>query len=371
MIIYPDIEIKNGQAVNLTRGLEDTPTVYEVSPMDAAKQFEAAGAEWLHLVDIDGVFQGGRRNAELICDIIKAVNIPVQVGGGIQTNSTVEWWLEQGAERVVLGTVAVIDQHLVWDVCGRHPGKIVVSVDGQDGYAMIDGWRTKTSFKVLDLARQFEHSGVAAIIYTDIDRFENAPESSLAATTEMGTELNIPVISTGTVRELDDVSNLKLLPNIHGAIIGRAFFSGMIKLEDAIRVARGPGVDSSLADEGVAPRHDELTALPIRQIDSVGLPVTDVGKTTAFYEMLGFERESGPSILLSHHSGVSITLLPTREDEPLARVHLVLDVRSVSQTRSFLKHRQIEAVECSAPEWQGAVVLNDPDGHVVVFKHCQ
>ena len=251
MIIYPDIEIQNSQSVNLLRGLREQPVTCNLSPRDAARQFQAAGAEWLHIVDLDGVFQGGRPNAELMCQIIEEAKVPVQVAGGLRTENAVDWWFDHGATRVVLGTVAVKNQNLLRDVCSRYPEKVVVSIDARGGYVLIDGWATRTSFTPMELARNFEDVGAAAIIYTDIDRFENHPESSLAATTEIAAAIRIPVISTGTVDTLDDVSYLKYLPNISGVIVGRALFSEAVRLEDAIAVASGPGVDPSLAGEGV------------------------------------------------------------------------------------------------------------------------
>ncbi len=237
MIIYPDIEIQDGRCVNLSRGGIDQPNVYDIPPMDAARDFQRAGAKWLHVVDIDGVFQGGRHNADLICRIIDQADIPVQVAGGIRTIDAVHWWFDHGAGRIVLGTAAVKDQHLVAEACARYPGRVVVSVDARSGFVVIEGWRTKTAFTALELARHFEETGVAAIIFTDIDRYENVPESSFAATAEMGTELSLPVISTGTVHALDDVSTLKYLPNISGVIIGRALFNEVFRLEEAIEIA--------------------------------------------------------------------------------------------------------------------------------------
>jgi phosphoribosylformimino-5-aminoimidazole carboxamide ribotide isomerase len=237
MIIYPDIEIQDGKCINLSRGGFGEPTVYDKTPLDAAREFERSGAKWLHIVDMDGVFQGGRHNADLICEIIETVNIPVQVAGGIRTIDAVHWWFEHGAERIVLGTAAVADQNLVMEACTRYPGRVVVSVDAHKGYVVIEGWRTQTSFTALELARHFEAAGVAAIIYTDIDRYENLPESSFAATAEMGSELSVPMISTGTVDILDDVSTLKYLPNISGVIIGRALFNEVFTLEEAIEIA--------------------------------------------------------------------------------------------------------------------------------------
>lgn len=237
VIIYPDIEILDGKCVSLSRGGFGEPQIFGVAPLDAAREFERAGAKWLHVVDLDGVFQGGRHNADMICDIIKAASIPVQVAGGIRTISAVHWWFDHGAERIVLGTAAVKDQPLVVEACARYPGGVVVSVDAHEGYVVIEGWRTQTAFTALELARHFERTGVAAIIYTDIDSYKNLPESSFAPTTEMGSELKVPVISTGTVSSLDDVSTLKYLPNISGVIIGRALFNKVFTLEEALAIA--------------------------------------------------------------------------------------------------------------------------------------
>ena len=270
MIIYPDIEIQNGKSVNLPRGLREEPVTYQLSPRDAARQFQAAGAEWLHIVDLDGVFQGGRHNAGVMCQIIEEAKVPVQIAGGVRTESAVDWWFDHGAARVVLGTVAVKNRNLLRDVCARYPEQIVVSIDARGGYALIDGWRTRTSFSAIQLARNFEDVGAAAIIYTDIDRFENHPESSFAATTEIAAAIRIPVISTGTVDTLDDVSYLKYLPNISGVIVGRALFSEAVRLEDAISIGSGPSVDPSLAAEGVRARAP-VTPKTARESDNLTL----------------------------------------------------------------------------------------------------
>lgn len=240
MIIYPDIELQHGKCVNLVRGRIEEPVQYDISPLDAAKQFEAAGAEALHIVDLDGVTQGGRHNADAICEIIKNVNIPVQVGGGIRTIESVSWWFDHGASRVVLGTAAVKDRRLVENVCSAYPGKILVSVDARKGYVVIEGWRETTSFTALDLAKSFEESGVAELIYTDIDRDDDLPESSIANTSQMGKNLNIPVISSGLVKSIDDVSTLKYMENVGGCVIGRALFNGSIDLKEALEIAKAP-----------------------------------------------------------------------------------------------------------------------------------
>ena len=265
MIIFPDIEIQDGHCVNRIRGKEQEPEKYDISPMDAAKQFVAAGAERLHVIDVESSLKSGGFNHDLICAIIDSVDVPVQVGGGIQTQSDVDWWFDHGAARVVLGTVAVKDRLLTMEVCNRYPGKIVISITGKDGHAMIDSWQTKTSFTPLELAKSFEESGAGAIIYADLDRFEGGQDVGLASTIEIGTELNIPLISTGTIYSLDDVSTLALLPNIEGVIIGRALFNGTVDLAKAIETARAARVAPELADDALERQALEVELQAARQ----------------------------------------------------------------------------------------------------------
>ncbi len=238
MIIYPDIEIHEGRCVNLKHGSIEVPTVFDISPEEAARNFESGGAEWLHVVDLDGVFEHRGENSKIIRRIIGNSGIPVQVGGGIRSMSSVDWWIDAGAQRVVLGTAAVVDQRLVEGVCVKYPDRIVISIDARDGRAVSHGWKHVSTFSAMELARRYERSGAAAIIYTDIDRYDELPESSMANTTQMGTILDCPVISSGTIRNLDDVSILANLPNISGAVIGWALFHEKITIGDAITVAR-------------------------------------------------------------------------------------------------------------------------------------
>lgn len=370
MIIYPDIEIQNGRSVNRTRGKENQPEEYDVAPLDAAKIFVDAGAQWLHVIDIDAALQNGRENAELICEIVKSVDVPVQVGGGIRTRSDVDWWLERGAARIVLGTAAVLDRLLTLEVCGRHPDQVVISITGKDGYAMIDGWRTKTSFQILDLAKSFENSGAAAIIYTDLDRFEGGLEVGLASTVEIGTELNIPLISTGTVDSLDDVSALALLPKIQGVIIGRALFSKKITLEEAIELARTSRIAPELANEGVAPKHEETSGIPIKHIDHVGIFVNDLERSVKFYQNLGFVQEKddgfyeGKPVVMRHHSGVAINLLHP-EKRTQSHTQIALEVASLSRTRAFMEYNDIAIADSYDHGTKGALYIKDPDDNVI------
>jgi phosphoribosylformimino-5-aminoimidazole carboxamide ribotide isomerase len=373
MIIFPDIEIQNGQSTNRVRGKDNDPEVYEIQPLDAAKAFVAAGAKWLHVMDIDGSLQREQTNYELIGEIIDSVDIPVQVGGGIHTASDVDWWLERGAARVILGTAAVLDRSFVVEVCGRHPGKIVISIVGKDGYAMIDGWRTKTSFTTLALAKSFEDTGAAAIIYTDLDRFENGHDFDLASTIEIGTELSIPLISTGTVYTMDDVSTLALLPNIEGAIIGRALFQGNVDLAEAIKIASESRVAPELADVGVAPKLEEVFGIPINGITHVGVAVSDINRSVKFYEMLGFANENdtasnqddlGP---MRHGSGVAINLL-RQADSIHNHLPIALEVSSLTKTRAFLDYNEINVTDAYEDNIHQVVCVKDPDNNVIEFN---
>ncbi len=376
MIIFPDIEIQNGQSINRIRGKDNEPEVYKIHPLEAAKTFVDAGAKWLHVIDVDGSLQRERINYELICEIIDAVGIPVQVGGGIRTQSDVDWWLERGAARVVLGTAAVLDRLFIMEVCGRHPGKIVISITGKDGYAMIDGWRTKTSFTTLALAKLFENTGAAAIIYTDLDRFENGQEHGLASTIEIGTELSIPLISTGTVYTMDDVSTLALLPNIEGAIIGRALYQGELDLAKAIKVASTSWVAPELAEEGVAPKLEEVSGIPIKDIDHVGVCISDLKRSVRFYKMLGFAKEKDRGltkddrVIMRHGSGVAINLL-SQEDRNHNYPSIALEVSSLSKTRAFLEYNDIDIADSYEDNAHQVVCIKDPDNNVIELNHYQ
>jgi phosphoribosylformimino-5-aminoimidazole carboxamide ribotide isomerase len=338
--------------------------------MEAAKQFVYAGAEWLHIIDIDASLQNGRSNTDLIRRIIESVNVPVQVGGGIRTYLDVEWWLNNGAARVVLGTAAVVDRHLIMDVCGRYPSEIVISITGKDGYAMIDGWRTRTSFTPLELAKSFQNTGAAAIIYTDLDRFEGGQEVGLASTIEIGTELEIPLISTGTIYTIDDVSALALLPNIEGVIIGRALFQKTMDLAEAIKVARASRVAPEIANEGVAPKLDEVSGVPIRSIDHVGIYISDLDRSMKFYEMLGFQKQEdrgfseGKPVVMRHHSGVTINLF-NKEHGKAGHTQIALEVSSLSQTRASMEYNGIDITHSFDHEGGGTVYIKDPDGNLI------
>lgn len=239
MIIYPDIELQNARCVNLVRGQMDIPVIYDVDPLDAACDFASQGAAWLHVVDLDAVFDQGS-NAEIITQIIRKAGASVQVAGAIRSMDTVREWIEAGAGRVVIATAAVKDPAFVKAAAYAYPDQIVVSVDGRQGQVVIEGWRETTAFTPIEFARQFMDVPLAAIIFTDIDRNDDVPESSMSQTAELAAEVATPVIASGVVKSLDDISTLNYLPNIAGAIAGRALFGGTFALADALAIAMAP-----------------------------------------------------------------------------------------------------------------------------------
>ena len=236
MIIYPNIELQGGRCVNLVRGQQGDPVVFDVAPLDAALGFVEQGAQWLQIADLDAVFGSGD-NAALIGEIIRKAGCNVQVAGGIRTIDAVRHWADAGASRMVIGTAAVMDPPLVVAAASAYPDQIVVSIDARGGRVAIDGWREETAFTPAEFAQQFEDSALAAFIFTDIDRDEDLPESSMAQTADLAASVPTRVIASGVVKSLDDISTLKHLPNIAGAITGRALFGGAFTLAEALEVA--------------------------------------------------------------------------------------------------------------------------------------
>ena len=240
MVIYPDIEIQRGRCVNLRRGHMQDPIIYDITPLEAAQRHVANGAQVLHVVDLDKVMGSTEDNHKLVLEIIEAVNVPVQVGGGIRTIETARWWFEHGASRVVIGTAAIEDRHFLHELCNQYPGQVVVSIDARHNKVMCHGWTEETIYTPLEVARDLQERGVAAIIYTDIDLDDDHPEATFAMTTKMVDELHIPVISSGAVKTLDDISTLRMLPNIAGVLVGRALMNEAVSLKDALAVCRQP-----------------------------------------------------------------------------------------------------------------------------------
>ena len=234
MILYPAIDLKDGQAVRLLRGDMDQATVFNDNPAAQAKAFEDAGCEWLHLVDLNGAFAGAPVNGAAVEAILQGTGIPAQLGGGIRDLGTVEAWLEKGLARVILGTVAVEDPALVREAAHRFPGQIAVGLDARDGRVATRGWAEETDVQVIEQARRFEDAGIAAIIYTDIDRDGAMQGPNVPATEALARAVDIPVIASGGVSSLADLMALRETGVIAGAISGRALYDGAIDLSDAL-----------------------------------------------------------------------------------------------------------------------------------------
>ncbi|WP_112874043.1 1-(5-phosphoribosyl)-5-[(5-phosphoribosylamino)methylideneamino]imidazole-4-carboxamide isomerase [Paracoccus endophyticus] len=235
MILYPAIDLKDGACVRLLRGDMDAATVFGTDPAAQARAFQDAGAQWLHLVDLNGAFAGRPVNAPAVQAILSAVTIPVQLGGGIRDRATIDAWLDRGIARVILGTVAVEDPALVAEAAAAHPGRIAVGIDARAGRVATRGWAEATDIDATDLARRFQDAGVAAIIYTDIDRDGAMGGPNIAATEALARAVTIPVIASGGVAALADLLALRDTGVIAGAISGRALYDGAIDLAQALR----------------------------------------------------------------------------------------------------------------------------------------
>jgi len=234
MILYPAIDLKDGQCVRLLHGEMDKATVFGDDPAAQAARFVAAGAEWLHLVDLNGAFAGQPVNAAAVEAILARVGVPCQLGGGIRDMATIAMWLEKGLSRVILGTVAVEDPALVREAARAFPGRVAVGIDAREGRVATRGWAAETDVLVTDLARSFEDAGVAAIIYTDILRDGAMKGPNIDATVALARAVTIPVIASGGVSTLDDLLRLRDTGAIAGAISGRALYDGAIDLGAAL-----------------------------------------------------------------------------------------------------------------------------------------
>lgn len=239
MILFPAIDLKDGQCVRLFKGDMDKATVYNTDPAAQAKSFETTGFEWLHLVDLNGAIEGKPVNDAAVTSILKSVAIPVQLGGGIRDLATIATWLKKGVKRVILGTVALNNPQLVKDACKQFPGRIVVGIDARDGHVAVEGWAKTSEVKALDLALKFEDSGVAAIVYTDINRDGTSGGLNIEATIDLAYALTTPVIASGGVSAMTDLEELKREAGagIEGVICGRALYDGRIDPKTALKLA--------------------------------------------------------------------------------------------------------------------------------------
>lgn len=239
MILYPAIDLKDGQCVRLLRGEMEAATVFGDDPAAQARAFAAAGCEWLHLVDLNGAFAGRPVNAAAVEAILSAVRVPCQLGGGIRDMATIGMWLEKGLARVILGTVAVENPALVHEAARAFPGQVAVGIDARKGRVATKGWATETDVMAADLARSFQDAGVAAIVYTDIDRDGAMQGPNLAATEALARAVTVPVIASGGVSRIADLIALRDTGVIAGAISGRALYDGAIDLGAALAALRG------------------------------------------------------------------------------------------------------------------------------------
>ena len=239
MILYPAIDLKDGQCVRLLRGEMAAATVFGDDPAAQAAKFQAAGCEWLHLVDLNGAFAGVPVNAAAVEAILARITVPAQLGGGIRDMATIEMWLSRGLARVILGTVAVENPALVRQAARAFPGRVAVGIDARKGLVATKGWATETDIQATDLARRFEDAGVAALIYTDIDRDGAMQGPNIAATEALARAVTIPVIASGGVSSMADLLALQATGVIAGAISGRALYDGAIDLGAALTALRG------------------------------------------------------------------------------------------------------------------------------------
>lgn len=240
MILFPAIDLKNGQCVRLKLGDMDQATVFNEDPGAQAASFEAQGFEWLHVVDLDGAFAGESRNGSAVEAILKSTTNPVQLGGGIRRLEHIEAWLNKGLARVILGTVAVRDPALVKEACQNFQGKVAVGIDARGGKVAVEGWAETSNLTAIDLARRFEDAGVSAIIYTDIDRDGVLKGINWESTLELAAAVSIPVIASGGLASMDDIRRMTQ-PDVQvlaGAISGRALYDGRIDPQEALRLLK-------------------------------------------------------------------------------------------------------------------------------------
>jgi phosphoribosylformimino-5-aminoimidazole carboxamide ribotide isomerase len=240
MLVIPAIDLKEGRCVRLEQGLMEKDTVYSDDPAAQARSWQAQGGELLHIVDLDGAFAGVPRNREAIAAIVRAIDIPTELGGGIRDLATIEAYLELGVGRVILGTVAKENPQLVAEACRLFPGRIVVGIDAKDGLVAVRGWADVTGKQATELAQEMEGFGVAAIIYTDIACDGMLQGPNLEATRALAESISIPVIASGGVSSLKDIENLLAIEasGVIGVITGKAIYTGVLDLREAVALTK-------------------------------------------------------------------------------------------------------------------------------------
>ncbi len=239
MILFPAIDLKDGNCVRLRQGDMNQATVFNNNPAAQALSFQEAGFEWLHCVDLNGAFAGRSANTPAIAAILKALTIPVQLGGGLRDRAGIDSWLEAGISRVILGTAAVRNPDLVKHAARDYPGKIAVGIDARDGMVAVEGWAEASTLSAVELAKRFEDAGVAAIIFTDIARDGMMQGVNVEATAHLARAVSIPVIASGGVNGVQDIKLLRDTgAGIHGVVIGRALYDGRMEPRDALAASK-------------------------------------------------------------------------------------------------------------------------------------
>ncbi len=244
MLLIPAIDLKEGKCVRLRQGKMEDDTVFSDDPVAVARKWVDAGARRIHLVDLDGAFAGRPRNAEVIHNIVEAFpDVPVQIGGGIRDEDTIQGYLDVGVQYVIIGTKAVSEPHFVRDVAIEFPGHIIVGLDAKDGKVAIDGWSKLSRHDVIDMAQKFDDHGVEAIIYTDISRDGMMQGINVEATAKLASSIRIPVIASGGITNMDDIRALGAVTDegIMGAITGRAIYEGTLNFAEAEKLAESFG----------------------------------------------------------------------------------------------------------------------------------
>lgn len=240
MIIYPAIDLQNGKVVRLHKGDMTSAKIYNDNPVSQARKFEQEGFEWVHIVDLDGAAKGKSINSDTVRNILETVKMPVQLGGGIRSHENIAHWISAGVSRVILGTIAVQKPNLVINACKEFPGKIAVGIDARKGWVATQGWMEDSNIKAIHLAKKFEDAGVAAIIYTDIDRDGTGQGLNMNSTIELAKSVSIPVIASGGVGSLKDLEAVKDAEKdgVSGVILGKAYYDGKITPTAALQIAR-------------------------------------------------------------------------------------------------------------------------------------
>ncbi|MCF6325875.1 MAG: 1-(5-phosphoribosyl)-5-[(5-phosphoribosylamino)methylideneamino]imidazole-4-carboxamide isomerase [Devosiaceae bacterium] len=246
MILFPAIDLKDGQCVRLKLGDMDQVTVFNDDPAAQARIFEDQGFQYLHVVDLNGAFSGKNINGHAVEAILREVKFPVQLGGGIRDLQQIEFWLERGLTRVILGTIAVKNPDLVKEACKKFPGQVAVGIDARGGKVAVQGWAESSELGVIEMAQRFEGAGVAAIIYTDIDRDGILTGINWTSTLKLANSVAIPTIASGGLASMDDIKKLSSpeCQILEGAISGRALYDGRIDANEALQMLRGKKSDS-------------------------------------------------------------------------------------------------------------------------------